>query len=93
MNLYMAIYDDSSKEVPFRCFHSGTNTIYRTANMGFVEELTGQGFEPTVILLEEDIDEIKGGTYTNADIGQSGLDFLRDNWGRWALGAGFYDKI
>ncbi len=83
--IFFAIYDDSTKEVPYRSFHRTPISIYRTANMGFVEELSGLGFEPTAVFLEEDIEEIKNGNFSSDAVEAEDLQFLRDFIGKWEL--------
>lgn len=83
--VFFGIYDDTSRPVPFKIHHLNPITIYRTANMGFVEELSGLGFEPTAILLEEDIAELKNGTYANESISEKELKFLQDTVHSWSL--------
>lgn len=82
--IFFAIYDDAAKSVPFRIFHKTPNTIYRTADMGFIETLGAEGFEPTAVLLEEDIADIKSGGY-DGDLAPEDLEFLATNFEDWAL--------
>lgn len=83
--VFFGIYDDTTRSIPFKIYHLNPITIYRTANMGFVEELSGLGFEPTAILLEEDIAELKSGSYANESISEKELKFLQETVHRWAL--------
>lgn len=83
--VFIAMYDDSARKVPCRMFHKTPNTIYRTANMGFVEELSAAGFEPTAVLLEEDIETIKDGTYSDDALSAEDVTFLKDHLSHWVL--------
>lgn len=82
--VFVAIYDDSATKIPHRFYHEGQNTVYRTTNVGFVEELSAIGHEPLAVLLEEDIQELEKGTYTGDNMTQEDLDFLKDSLIRWA---------
>lgn len=86
MRIFFAIYDDSSKSVPFRLYGNSKFIVYRTANMGLVEELSNLGFEPTAMLLEEDIEAVQNGSYTNSDLTQEDLDSLIGTVDHWKLG-------
>lgn len=83
--LFFAIYDDAARTIPFRCYHAHQNTIYRTANMGFIEELSGKGFDPTAMLLEEDITDLKAGNYSNEALSPEDITFLKDCISNWAM--------
>lgn len=83
--IFVAMYDDSTKEVPFFCFHSHFATVYRTANMGFIEELSSCGAEPTAILLEEDVADLLQDSFVNDDMAEEDLDFLKEHYHKWSL--------
>lgn len=85
MKTFFAIYDDTAREIPMRIFQRRPYTIYRTANMGLVEELSGLGFEPDAMLLEEDIAELKAGNYTNDSLDEEDLKFLIEDIDHWIL--------
>lgn len=82
--IFFAIYDDAAKSVPFRIFHKTPNTIYRTADMGFIETLGAEGFEPSAVLLEEDIADLKSGSFSG-DLTPEDVEFLTTNLEEWAL--------
>lgn len=83
--IFVAIYDDASKEVSFKCYQKEQIILYRTANMGFIEEISQIGYEPTAILLEEDMTALQAGKYENSDITQDDLDFLHKSYQHWAI--------
>lgn len=83
--LFYAIYDDTARPIPLKIYHFNPITIYRTANMALVEELSGKGFEPTAMLLEEDIAELRAGNYANEEISDSEMEFLKNTVNSWAM--------
>lgn len=80
-----AIYDDTSRPVPFKIYQTNPITVYRTANMAFVEELTQLGYEPSAILLEEDIGELKNSNYQNEGLTPHDLEVLVKTVNSWSL--------
>lgn len=85
IKVIVAVYDDAAKSVPFRVFNKKPHIIYRTANMEFIEELSNLGFEPLAVLLEEDIDNIKAGSFTNDSLAPEDIAFLTDHQEDWVL--------
>lgn len=81
--IFFAIYDDSTRKVPHRTFQKIPYVIYRTTNMGFVEELSGLGFEPTAVLLEEDIAALKDGQHSDDSMTEEDIKFLNDHLEHW----------
>lgn len=83
--IFVAIYDNASKVVPFCCYHSHSTTVYRTANMGFVESLSKQGLEPTAIFLEEDIEDLMQDRFSHEDVTEQDVTFLKNHLKKWSL--------
>lgn len=83
-SVFFAIYDDSAAPVPFKMMHKNPVTIYRTANMSLMEEISGMGFEPKAVLLEEDIESLMNGGYTNDDITTDEMKFLTETSSQWS---------
>lgn len=82
--IFYAIYDDSAVTIPFKIVHKNPVTIYRTSNMELIEEISAMGYEPKAVLLEEDIDSVKNGSYANDDATADELKFLMDSVGQWS---------
>lgn len=83
--VFIAMYDDTTKAVPYKSYTVRPITVYRTANMEFIEELSGLGFEPLAVLLEEDIEEIRNGSYTNDAVEAKDLTLLTEAISHWEL--------
>lgn len=52
--------------------------------MGFIETLGAEGFEPSAVLLEEDIADLKSGSFSG-DLTPEDVEFLTTNLEEWAL--------
>ncbi|MFI3253167.1 MAG: hypothetical protein R3Y63_02335 [Eubacteriales bacterium] len=84
-SIFYAVYDDSTKAVPFMIVHRNPITIYRTANMELIENISAMGFDPKAVLLEEDIESLVNGDYQNDEIPADELEFLVNTSKQWAL--------
>lgn len=84
-SIFYAVYDDSSKSVPFLVMHRNPITIYRTANMELIEQISAMGFDPKAVLLEEDIESLKTGAYENDEIPPDELEYLVNTVAKWSL--------
>lgn len=82
--VFVAIYDDSATKIPHRFYHEGQNTIYRTTNVGFVEQLSALGHEPDAVLLEEDIEDLQNDTFTGDNMDPADIHFLKTSFIKWA---------
>lgn len=75
-SIFYAIYDDKAAPIPFKLIHRSPFTVYRTSNMGLIEEFSGMGLDPTAVLLEEDIESIRNGSFANDEVSSEDLEFL-----------------
>lgn len=82
-SIFYAIYDDSAITIPFKMVHKSPITVYRTSNMGLMEEISAMGFEPTAVLLEEDVESLKSQSYSNDDVTPEELEFLSATVTQW----------
>lgn len=74
--IFYAIYDDSATTIPFKMIHRSPYTVYRTSKTGLIEEVSALGLEPKAVLLEEDIESLRKGEYTNDEVSGEEMEFL-----------------
>lgn len=81
--VFYAIYDDAAVRIPFKMIHKSPITVYRTSNMSLIEEISAMGIDPKAVLLEEDIESLKNGGYSNDDVTPEELEFLVNTVSQW----------
>lgn len=86
-SIFYAVYDDSTTTIPLKIIHKNPITVYRTSNMELIEQISGMGFEPKAVMLEEDIELLKQGSYSNDDITAEEMEFLVKTASAWSFPA------
>lgn len=81
--VFVAIYDDSAVRILHKFYHETPITVYRTTNVGFVEELSAIGHEPLAVLLEEDIEDLRKGNYKDNSLDPDDILFLQKSLPKW----------
>lgn len=83
--VFFAIYDDANRKIPYFSYFQAPFVIYRTPNVGFIEELSALGFEPTAVLLEEDIAHLLEESYNNEALSDEDLQWLLKHKSKWVI--------
>lgn len=86
-SIFYAVYDDAATTIPLKIIHKNPITVYRTSNMELIEQISGMGFEPKAVMLEEDIELLMQGNYSNDDISEEEMAFLVKTASSWSFPA------